>query len=119
MLPRQLTYRPTRLALEVPVSVASDGGSTVAHLKNIGPGGLFLASDRRHEVGERLALTFKLPAQGVAISVAAEVRWVQLAGDHGPGAGLCFLGLSLEATIAIQEFRRRHDEDLTPSWPST
>jgi uncharacterized protein (TIGR02266 family) len=119
MLPRQQAPRPTRLEVEVPLRVAGDDGSSVGRVKNLGPGGMFMASDRRHEVGERFALTFKLPDQAHAISVAAEVCWVQLAGDHGPGVGLRFIGLSREATIAIQEFRRRQDEDLTPSWPST
>jgi uncharacterized protein (TIGR02266 family) len=116
---RQASYRPARIEVEVPVTVESDGRSSAATIMDIGPGGAFLAIHEQHQVGKRLGLTFKLPDQDRSISVAAEVRWIQLAGDAGPGVGLRFLRLPLDATIAIQEFRRRNDEDLTPSWPST
>lgn len=116
---RQASYRPARIEVEVPVRVASDVGASIATMKDLGPGGVFLAMDGRHLVGERVGLTFTLPDQEHSISVAAEVRWVQHGGHTGPGVGVRFIRLPLEATIAIQEFRRRHDEDLTPSWPST
>ena len=111
--------RPKRVEVDVPVSLEGEGGSFVASLRNIGPGGVFVVSHTQFRVGERMVLRFQLSDQERSISVTAEVCWVPIAGDLGPGAGLRFVGPSVEAMTAIEEFRRRHDEDVTPSWPST
>ncbi len=45
--------------------------------KNIGLGGVFLATPKVRAVGERLVLTFTLPGENEPIAVETEVRWVR------------------------------------------
>lgn len=105
--------------MEIRVDVMTGDCSFVAISVNISPGGLFLTAPARYRLGDHLLLAFKLPEQERAITVAAEVCWIRASGNEASGAGVRFLNPSVEATLAIQEFRRALDDDLTPSGPST
>ena len=104
---REFANRPGRAEIElrVDVKVADEFFATTS--KNIGTGGLFLATDRRLQVGDRVELELTLPHHLQPMSVAAEVRWTRQ-GDGGPepGVGLRFVNLPLGATIGIHELLR-------------
>jgi Tfp pilus assembly protein PilZ len=75
--------------------------------KNIGTGGMFVATERRYEVGDRCAISFSLPGWSPRIVVGAEVRWVHETPASQLGFGLEFLNLSIAADAAIDDFLRR------------
>jgi Tfp pilus assembly protein PilZ len=87
----------------------------VATTVNIGLGGVFVASPRRFQRGDLFKLRFALPDQSLSLTVRAEVRWLHQ--DRGQifGAGFRFVGLAVREAIAIQDFLRESDDDLTPS----
>jgi uncharacterized protein (TIGR02266 family) len=99
----------------MPVHVEAGESSFVGVSTNIGLGGLFLATSRPLLVGDRLTVQFSLPAQALPIVSAAEVRWIRDAGGPSSGCGLQFVKPSIAAVVAIQEFLREVDPDLTPS----
>ena len=106
--------RSGRSDVEVEVALDSADGPSAATMKNIGGGGLFLATDRVRRVGERLALTFTLPGGDAPLSVDSEVRWIRPRTiperpGHVAGMGLRFLGLSIAALDAIEQFLRARE----------
>jgi uncharacterized protein (TIGR02266 family) len=98
----------------MPVLVGAGDASFVATSRNIGLGGLCLAVDRSLQIGDRLAVKFTLPDQGLPCSLTAEVRWVRTEGQES-GVGLRFVNPPIAAAAAIHEFLREMDPDLTPS----
>ena len=101
------------------VELSTDDTSLLCTSKNIGLGGLCIATERSFQVGEHLVVRFTLPDQDRSISVNAEVRWVRAGDGQTAGVGLGFVKPSIPSIVAIQECLRSLDEDLTPSWPST
>ena len=105
----------------MPVQMKTDADSISGTSKNIGVGGLFVATERPFQVGDRLTVQFSLPELDRTVSVGAEVRWIHqgAAGSAGAvgsaGIGLRFVRLPIVSAIAIQEYVRRQDDDLTPS----
>ena len=112
-------FRRGRAPVEIPIELETHGDSFVAPSMNIGLGGLFVASGRRFEIGDRFSLRFALPDQPRAIAVAGEVRWLCQRQGQIVGMGLKFVRLSVMAAATIQEFLRRFDDDRTPSDPPT
>jgi uncharacterized protein (TIGR02266 family) len=112
-------FRRGRAAVEIPIDFETYGDSFVATAINIGLGGLFVASDRRFETGDQFKLRFTLPDQPVAITVGAEVRWLHRDQGRVLGMGLRFVRLPIAGAVAIQEFLRNSDDDLTPAEPSS
>ena len=116
---RNFAWRSGRADVEMRVDLKTAGDSFPGTLKSIGVGGLFVATDGSFHVGERLAVRFTLSELDHSISVSAEVRWIREGQGRASGMGLRFVRLPLVSAVAIQEFLRKLDEDLTPSWPST
>jgi uncharacterized protein (TIGR02266 family) len=87
--------RLERRPLRIPVQVDSSEGSYEAVSENISVGGLFLATNREHAVGDKIRLSFQLPRRQERLSVEAEVRWVRrrvdLQAATPTGVGLLFL----------------------------
>ncbi|MES1209102.1 MAG: TIGR02266 family protein [Pseudomonadota bacterium] len=111
---RDFAWRSGRADIELPVEVATEQGSFTAACKNIGAGGVFVATDQPPQVGTRLAIKLQLPRQDGPISVAAEVRWTRsgeptAADRRSPGMGLRFVGLPVGALIAIHELLLAHE----------
>jgi uncharacterized protein (TIGR02266 family) len=115
MIMRDFAFRSGRAELEMPVQMKADADSLVGTSKNIGVGGLFVATERPFRVGDRLAVQFSLPELDRTVSVDAEVRWIRGAAAGAAGIGLRFVRLPLVSAIAIQEYVRRQDDDLTPT----
>ncbi len=104
---------PRRMPIEVSVQLKAGDDSFVGLSSNIGPGGLFVATDRSFSVGDRFTVRFTLPEQRLSISSVAEVRWVQQ-GNIGPqGVGAQLVHPSPLVIAAIAEFLQEVDRDLS------
>lgn len=112
---RDFGFRSGRADVEMPVQMKTAGDSFVGTSKNIGVGGLYVATPRPFQVGDRLAVEFSLPELDRVVSVDAEVRWVRAAGTGAGGIGVRFIRLPIVSAIAIEEYVRRQDDDRTPS----
>ncbi len=100
--------RPERRPLRVAVHVDRPAGKYEASSENISVGGLLLATDEEHAVGEKIRLRFQLPHQEATLSVDAEVRWVRRAGGvqgaRPTGVGLLFLSPDWEFRVGLRRF---------------
>jgi uncharacterized protein (TIGR02266 family) len=103
---RDFTLRSGRAKVDVPVEVVTADESFGGACKNIGTGGLFVATERPCRVGTQLAVKLTLPAHVRPISVGAEVRWTregEPSETEPSGMGLRFVNLPVGALIAIHE----------------
>ena len=98
---REFAARPARAPIEVRVDLKTGSESFAATTKNLGVGGLFVATDRQLNVGEHVTVELSLPGHVRPMPVGAEVRWVQMSDDRPFGLGLRFLSPSLGLTVAI------------------
>jgi uncharacterized protein (TIGR02266 family) len=89
------------------VDLKTGSESFAATSKNVGIGGMFVATDRQLPVGDRLTIELALPGHVRPIAVGAEVRWVQAPDGRPSGMGLRFLRPSLGLTVAIHELLRQ------------
>jgi len=100
--------RPARRKLSVRVEVETERASYVAITENISVGGLSVATDQTHPIGERLKLRFQLPGQNTPLNVEAEVRWIRRSASTDAvsvtGLGLLFVDLSVPAVARIRGF---------------
>ena len=99
--------RAGRIALDVPIQLRSQGRgddvSCIGVTKNICSGGVFVATLRSFTVGERVAVSFKIPGDAEPIEVLAEVRWsrpFQELDDRPAGLGLQFIDTPLRLARA-------------------
>ncbi len=110
-----LNKRAGRTELELPVEVRTHGELYAGTTKNIGLGGVFLATPKLRAVGERLVLTFTLPGEDEPIAVESEVRWVRApaagAPEDPPGMGLRFVNLAFELSLLLQRFLTERERE--------
>lgn len=103
--------RANRVRLDVPVQLRERSVSYTGVAKNIGPGGVFVATVRMLGVGQRITVTLELEGDAAPIEALAEVRWcrpfVEL-DDLPAGVGLRFIDTPLRAAILANELRRMH-----------
>ena len=102
--------RRGRLPLEIPVDLEFFGESFLATSVNIGLGGLFVATERRFEIGSRCHLRFTLPGQAQQLALTAEVQWLYGHQGRALGMGLRFVDVPPAATAALQAFLRQRDD---------
>lgn len=103
--------RANRALLEAPVQLRGGSvSSTWAGVaKNIGPGGVFVATVRFLGVGERVTLTLEMQGDAAPIEALAEVRWCRPfteLNDLPAGLGLRFIDTPLRAAILANQLRR-------------
>ena len=100
--------RSHRFPLDVPVELRDGAFWCAGVARNIGPGGIFVATVRAIDVGAKV--TVKLGSRGneEPIQALAEVRWcrpfVELH-DLPAGVGLRFIDTPLRAAILANELR--------------
>ena len=108
-IPRTDIGRANRVRLDVPVYLQEGRASCTGVAKNVGPGGVFVATGRTLDVGSRVTVTLELPGDGAPIAALAEVRWrrpfVEL-DDPPAGVGLRFIDTPLRAAVLANELRR-------------
>jgi len=101
--------RANRFRLDVPVQLRERGASYSGLAKNIGPGGVFVATVHALGVGERVTVILQAKRDAAPIEALAEVRWrrsfVEL-DDLPAGVGLQFIDTPLRAAILANELRR-------------
>ncbi len=101
--------RANRVGLQAPVHLRGGGASWSGVAKNIGPGGVFVATVRFIGVGERVTLTLEMPIDAEPIEALAEVRWCRPfmeRHDLPAGVGLRFIDTPLRAAILAKELQR-------------
>jgi uncharacterized protein (TIGR02266 family) len=103
--------RANRVALEVPVHLRQEAISLRGVTRNIGPGGVFVATTRPLNVGAKVILTLDLRDDAqVVVQALAEVRWcrpfVEL-DDQPAGVGLRFIDTPLRAAMVAGALRRQ------------
>ena len=98
---REFAARPARAPIELRVDLKTGDETFAATTKNLGVGGLFVATDRQLNVGEHVTVELSLPGHVRPIPVGAEVRWLHVEQDRPFGFGLRFLRPSLGLTVAI------------------
>jgi len=98
---REFAERPARAPIEMRVDLKTGNQSFAAKSKNLGVGGVFVATEREFRVGDQVIAELSLPGHVRPIAVGPEVRWVQLEDNRPYGLGLRFLRPSLGLTVAI------------------
>ena len=106
--------RANRVRLDVPVHLHEGGASRLGVAKNVGSGGLFVATMRTLEVGSRVIVRLELPGDGAPVAALAEVRWYRPFAELNGlpvGVGLRFVDTPLRAAIFVNELRRSRETD--------
>jgi len=101
--------RANRVALDIPVCLREGHSFFTGIAKNIGPGGVFVATIRLLGVGEKVTVTLDSEGDAQPVEALAEVRWcrpfVDL-DDQPPGVGLRFIDTPLRAATLANRLRR-------------
>lgn len=96
-----------RIALQTSIDFGSDSNFYAGFSTNLSEGGVFVATVMHPARGAMVDLRFSLPDDTV-IETRGVVRWTRELNDATPdvmpGAGIQFVGLSVEAATAIREF---------------
>ena len=108
-----IVSRQRRIHLRVPVVVGVDGEQVIAETRNIGLGGVFVATRELPPAGQRVSLHLALPDWDESHILSGEVRWLRGSDDtphpaEGPGMGVRFVRLSLYVAAALDNFVRSH-----------
>ena len=101
--------RANRMRLDVPVQLRDGGASYHGVARNIGPGGVFVATGRLPGVGTRVAVTLQMQGDAEPLEALAEVRWGRPfveRDDRPAGVGLRFVDTPLRAAVLANELRR-------------
>jgi uncharacterized protein (TIGR02266 family) len=101
--------RADRARLEVPVQLHTGTASCSGITKNIGPGGLFVATTRLLRAGDRVTVALKMKFDAAPVEALAEVRWCRFSDgldDQPAGVGLRFIDTPVRAAILANELRR-------------
>jgi uncharacterized protein (TIGR02266 family) len=94
-----------RIEIELELTLESAHNFYTGFGRNIGDGGLFIATQALPHLGEELMVRFRLPGVERTIAAEAVVRWVRDVGEaeaHGVGVALKRLGK--EDRAAIDQF---------------
>jgi len=104
---REFASRPSRAPIEMRVDLKAGNESFAATSKNLGVGGVFVATDRQLPIGDQVTVELALPGHVRPMVVGAEVRWIQPSGERPSGMGLRFIRPSFGLTVAIHELLQK------------
>ncbi len=96
-----------RISVEVRVDLRSENTFFTGFSENISEGGLFIATEAPHEIGDELDVELSLMGGGHRIAQKVVVRWIrpaEAAGGLPAGMGVQFLALTDHEKVALQEF---------------
>ena len=94
--------RANRARLQVPVQLHTGPALCSGITKDIGPGGIFVATTRLLRAGDRVTVTLKLNFPAAPVEALAEVRWCRLPEEYDDaraGVGLRFIYMPVRAAI--------------------
>jgi len=102
--------RPGRIDLRLPIVLALDGVPITAETRNIGLGGVFVATQTPAPVGRPVSLKLTLPGLAEPLLARGEVRWIRESEDRQgvPGVGIKFVKLPLYVAAALDNLVRSH-----------
>jgi uncharacterized protein (TIGR02266 family) len=108
--------RQRRIDMRAAVIFGIGGEQLTAETRNIGLGGVFVATDTPAPVGRWVSLHIALPNWDEFHFVNAEVRWGGSPNDGPPPSGSCGMGvrfvkLSLHVAAVLDRFIRSHTVD--------
>jgi uncharacterized protein (TIGR02266 family) len=112
--PRTDSGRARRLPLDVPVHLQEGNASCLGVARDLGPGGVFVATVRMLGVGSRVTLTLKVLGDRAPVTALAEVRWCRPSVELNnlpSGVGLRFIDTPVRAAIFANELRRSREPD--------
>lgn len=89
----------TRHDVSIPAKLTIDGTPNDCTMLNLSLGGALVAARTRYAMGQRVQITFALPALNHAIDVGATVRW-----SNSGSVGVQFDGLRARDVWALNEF---------------
>jgi uncharacterized protein (TIGR02266 family) len=98
----------------VPVQLRTATVSFAGVTRNIGPGGVFVATVRPLRAGDRVTVSLEMSDDAEPIEALTEVRWCRRMEDLGelpPGVGLRFIDTPLRAAILTNELWRSRRPD--------
>ena len=106
---REPSLRPSRLEIEVEVTLESDHNFYTGFTQNISAGGLFIATEQLLPVGAQFGVKFALTTstEPIAVDVDVVVRWVRE--SEVCGMGVQFVSLPDETAAAINRFLMQRD----------
>ena len=96
-----------RVAVQVRVDLRSENTFFTGFSENISEGGLFIATEAPHQIGDEIDVELALMGDGQKISQRVVVRWIrplEAAGGLPAGMGVQFIELSTHEKAALQEF---------------
>jgi uncharacterized protein (TIGR02266 family) len=96
-----------RVAVQVRVDLRSENTFFTGFSENISEGGLFIATEAPHEIGDELDVELSLMGGGHKIAQRVVVRWIrpsEAAGGLPAGMGVQFRELTPHEKMALQEF---------------
>lgn len=97
----------TRHRVDLDVTVSSDHNFYTGFVENMSSGGIFIATHRLKQVGEKVEFTINLPDSKQPITGLGEVRWMRLYSEGSnvePGMGVSFTQISAQAVQRVQDF---------------
>lgn len=96
-----------RVGVQVRVDLRSENTFFTGFSENISEGGLFIATEAPHEIGDELDIELSLMGGGHRIAQQVVVRWIrpaEAAGGLPAGMGVQFVELTAHEKDALQEF---------------
>jgi len=96
-----------RVGVQVRVDLRSENTFFTGFSENISEGGLFIATEAPHEIGDELDVELSLMGGGHRIAQKVVVRWIrpaEAAGGLPAGMGVQFIELTTHQQDALQEF---------------
>lgn len=99
-----------RISIELLVDYGSEGNYLFDFCKDLGAGGVFIATKTPKDVGESLNLTFTLPDSKKTLKVNGTVMWSQAprGDDSNSGMGVQFTDYDEDTRKALNEFVDRY-----------
>lgn len=88
-----------RHAVSIAGKFATSGAPADCTIVNLSLGGALLAATKRHAMGERCHINFKIPTIEEAIDIGATVRW-----SDDKSVGIQFDGLRARDVWALNEY---------------
>jgi uncharacterized protein (TIGR02266 family) len=99
-----------RYELTVALTFESEHNFYTGATRDLGGGGLFVATKLLRPVGECVRVRFTLPGSDVLLDAITEVRWVRANAAEGEaGIGLEFLQMSSATKQAVKAYLSKRD----------